>query len=138
MSLERRKADPQLFGKNLINAFVGVSFGVIFALGALVALYAAGNKFASFVVASDLTEIIELVEYSDLEQSEKDHLRRDLEDIRQSARAGKHVGFWLWVDYDESLRSAFAYEEVTESQLASFRRELSRLKQIRDTATDSK
>ena len=100
----------------------------------LLALLAVGvvvgaKEFVAYGISSDITEYIYLIEKSDLERDTKNELRPRFERLRDLARKGEHVGFWIWIDYDESIENLIGDGKITEDELAALIRELDRLEQ---------
>jgi hypothetical protein len=97
---------------------------VILALVLVLAIAFGSDRFVSFGVSSDITEFLQLVKESDLDGESKQSILDRLGALRESARRGKHVGFWVWLDYDESIRSLIEDGDITKADLVSLAREL--------------
>lgn len=93
----------------------------------VVGIVLGANAFVAYGISSDITEYISFIEKSDLDADTKIDLRQRFENIRELARKGEHVGFWIWIDYDESIQNLIADGKITEHDLAALTRELDRL-----------
>jgi hypothetical protein len=93
----------------------------------VVGLVMGANEFVAFGISSDITDYIGIIEKSDLGTETKVDLRKRFENIRDLARKGEHVGFWIWLDYDESIQNLIGDGNITEHDLAALTRELDRL-----------
>ena len=86
-----------------------------------------GSDFVAFGISSDISEYIQLVEQSDLDADAKAPLLGRLQALRERARDEKLVGFWKWMDYDESIRALIEDGVITESELPMLESELASL-----------
>jgi hypothetical protein len=87
------------------------------------------REFVAFGISSDITDYISIIEKSELDTDTKNDLRQRFEQIRDLARKGEHVGFWVWLDYAGSIENLIGDEIITEQDLAALTRELERLEQ---------
>ena len=106
------------------GCFIG---GIALLVVVVVAIVVGAKPFVAFGISSDITEFIRFVEQSDLETDTKQDLRNRFERIRDRARQGHHVGFWVWLYYDKSIRNYIEDGEITERDLESLIREIDRL-----------
>ena len=93
----------------------------------VVGIVLGANEFVAFGISSDITDYMSIIEKSDLNTDTKIELRKRFENIRDLARKGDHVGFWIWLDYDESIQNLIGDGKITEDDLAALIRELDRL-----------
>lgn len=93
----------------------------------VVGIVLGANEFVAYGISSDITDYIGIIEKSDLDTDTKIDLRQRFENIRDLARKGEHVGFWVWLDYDESIENLIGDGKITEQELAALTRELERL-----------
>ncbi len=105
--------------------------GLVLLLVVILAIVLGAKQFVTYGISSDITEYIRMVEKSDLDADTKQDLQHRFERIRDRARQGQLVGFWVWLDYDESIRNLIDDGTITESDLASLTRELERLEHTR-------
>jgi len=91
--------------------------------------YFGSKAFVNFGISTDVGEFIDLVKQSDLDDESKAQLVERLEGIRDDARKGRRPSFFLWLDYDESIRGLIEDGEITEEDFAALSRELDRLEQ---------
>jgi hypothetical protein len=109
---------------------------VLFAHLLLFAITARWDEFVSFGVSSDVTEFLRLVERSGLDSETKQPLLERLRALREAARRGKHVGFWVWLDYDESIRFLIEDGNTTKEDLRSLARELDSIEGLLGTRAE--
>jgi hypothetical protein len=100
---------------------------LVFLAVLVVGIVLGANEFVAFGISSDITDYIAIIEKSDLDTDTKIDLRQRFENIRDLARKGEHVGFWVWLDYDESIENLIGDGKITEQELAALTRELERL-----------
>ena len=96
-------------------------------IAATATLAVAGKAFVCYGISSDLTEYIQTLERSDIDPLLKNDTIERMERLREDARRGRHVGFWRWLGYDESIRVLIADGTVSEVEYATLLRELDRL-----------
>lgn len=82
------------------------------------------REFVSFGIATDIAEYVEFVERAEGNDVLRDDVLDKLYLLREQARDGNHVGFWVWLDYDESIMSYLATGPVTTDDLVAVEREL--------------
>jgi hypothetical protein len=120
--------DQSASTKRWEKAIMGCLIPALVLLAVLVVGIVLGaNAFVAYGISSDITEYIGIIEKSDLDADTKIDLRQRFENIRDLARKGEHVGFWVWLDYDESIQNLIADGKITEHDLAALIRELDRL-----------
>ena len=93
----------------------------------VVGIVLGANQFVAYGISSDITDYMSIIEKSDLDTDTKIQLRQRFENIRDLARKGEHVGFWIWLDYDESIQNLIGDGKITDHDLAALTRELDRL-----------
>ena len=114
------------------RAFYGCLItGLVLLVVAILAIVFGAKQFVKYGISSDITEYISIVEKSDLDADRKQDLQHRFERIRDRARQGQLVGFWVWLDYDESISNLIDDGTITESDLAALTRELDRLEHTR-------
>ena len=101
--------------------------GLVLLVVVILAIVFGAKHFVTYGISSDITEYIRIIEKSDLDADTKQDLQHRFERIRDRARQGQHVGFWVWLDYDESISNLIDDGTITEPDLASLTRELERL-----------
>jgi len=113
----------------------GVSWGCFAAVIAVTLLFVlviafGWSEFVSFGVSSDITEFIQVIRESELDSASKQPILDRLSALRESSRRGKRVGFWAWLDYDESIRRLIEDGGVTEADLGLLAKELDSIESI--------
>lgn len=89
------------------------------------------KRLAAEVVAADITEYVRLVERAEIDEGLREDLLDQLERIRARASHGE-VGFFSWLDHEESLEDLVEDGTLTDREAAAFERELDRLEEELD------
>lgn len=71
----------------------------------------AGKAFVRYGISSDLTECVQALGRAELGSALENEAIERLERIRGNARRGRHVGFWRWLGYEDSIRNACHRDE---------------------------
>ncbi len=127
--ISKRGRNTNTLKKSLIGCFITL---IIIVVLMTAGIYFGSKKFVAYGISSDITEYISFIDKSDLDVYTKKDLRYRLENLRDLARKGQLIGFWVWLDYDKSITNLIEDGKITENDLASLKRELERLETHND------
>ncbi|MCZ6689660.1 MAG: hypothetical protein O7H41_08665 [Planctomycetota bacterium] len=102
---------------------------LVVSLLSCLALAFGAKKFVNWGIASDLSEHIQLVTVTDIDRDQRIVLVMRLQELRERARRGEHVGFWRWLDHDELIRALLDDRVLTDDELELLSRELETLRE---------
>jgi hypothetical protein len=119
---DRKDISPVLAA--LYGFFGGFFAFLLFAIvGTILFVYV----FCSYGISSDLTEYHQIIKAVEFDPTQKQFVLEQIERVREKARSGKHPGFWVWLDYDESIRNLIDDRNITEQEVEELIRELESL-----------
>ncbi len=128
---ETRKPDKTKDRKGMspvlaaLFGFFGVFF--VFLLIAIAGIILFGDAFVRYGISSDLTEYHQIIKAVEFDPTQKQFVLERIERVREKTRSGKHPGFWVWLDYDESIRNLIDDRNITEQEVEELIRELESL-----------
>ena len=128
-SKDRKGISPVL---TALFAFLGGFFA--FLLIAFVGIIFTGNMFLRYCVSSDLTEYHQIIKATEFDATQKQLVLEQIERIREKIRGGKHLSFFAWLDYDESIRAIIDDRNITKQEVEELIHELESM----DKNTDNK
>ena len=123
-------------GKSFLMLFIGFLIGgaVVSVFWVIIVILMASGSFTDSIVASDCGEFIRMIEDSNLPEADQVVLVEILQTVRDYARQGQSVNFWIWIDYDESIRRYITDRHITEREHWALKDELEGLKKATLTA----
>jgi len=120
-------------GRNWLAIIGCLGIGGLCALTVLTAVFILGaQEFVAFGIASDITEYVEFIERAEVNATQREETLDRLFLLRDRARNGDHVGFWVWIDYDTSIMSYLESGPLTEADLIAVQRELDSIERALD------
>jgi len=89
-----------------------------------------GSAFLKFGIGTDLSDYRDAVQEMEIEAQQKDALLDDFERLRLSVAQRNQIGFFEWVEIDDSIRGMLADGMLDGRESESLRADIDRMHKI--------